>query len=320
MDGLEKHFKQWKKISDRIHKQIGPVMEAQKALEKTLQPPNEMQKAVEKILNPALELQKQYKSQLEPFLEQQRSLQKTFEAIKILNYQSPDLSPYTKQIQQYQKSLSGIITPAFEELQRSFDVLPPKIQEALLLMAQHGWYLDFNMSLPSLWEIKTAILSGEIDDVEKAFVNYFESQLNEIENSFNSQFPNRAHIVTSALKAHRRGEYFLSIPVLLAQTDGICKEVVDQYLFMKKDKKPQTAIYVEQIAADTYKAALLSPLASSTPIGASQYEREDGFNLLNRHMVLHGESLDYGSKVNSLKAISLINYVSQALDTNADIP
>ncbi len=289
MDGLEKHFKQWKQISDRLHGQLGPVMEAQKAL----------------------------KTQLEPFLEQQRKLQKAFEGIKIPNYQLPDLSPFAKQIQQYQKSLTGIISPAFYELQRSFRELPPKIQEALLLLAQHSWYLDFNMPLPSLWEIKKAISSGEIEEVEEALVEYFESRLDEIEKSFGAKFPHRSHIIASAFKAHRNGEYFLSIPVLLAQTDGICKEVVDQYLFMKKDKKPRTAIYVEQLAADTYKAALLSPLAASTPIGASEHEREEGFNLLNRHMVLHGESLDYGSKMNSLKAISLINYVSQALETDA---
>lgn len=306
MDRLEKHFKQWKQISDRLHGQLGPVMEAQKA--------------IEKALRPTLELQKVLKTQFEPFLEQQRKLQKALEGIKIPNYQLTDLSPFTKQIQQYQKSLSGIITPAFEELQRSFRELPAKIQEALLLLAQHGWYLDFNMPIPSLWDIKEAISSGEIDEVEEALVAYFESQLDEIENSFSAQFPHRSHIIASAFKAHRNGEYFLSIPVLLAQTDGICKEVVDQYLFMKKDKKPRTAIYVEQIAADTYKTALLSPLAARTPIGASEHEREEGFNLLNRHMVLHGESLNYGSRVNSLKAISLVNYVSQALETDADYP
>lgn len=306
MDGLEKHFKQWKQISDRLHGQLGPVMKAQKA--------------IEKALRPTLKLQKALNTQLEPFLEQQRKLQKALEGIKVPNYQLPDLSPFTKQIQQYQKSLSGIITPAFEELQGSFRELPPKIQDALLLLAQHGWYLDFNMPLPSLWDIREAISSGEIDEVEETLVEYFENQLDEIENSFSAQFPHRSHIIASAFKAHRNGEYFLSIPVLLAQTDGICKEVVDQYLFMKKDKKPRTAIYVEQIAADTYKAALLSPLAASTPIGASEHEREQGFNLLNRHMVLHGESLDYGSKVNSLRAISLVNYVSQALETDAESP
>lgn len=306
MDALEKHFKQWKRISDRLQGQLGPVLEAQRALEKAMRP--------------TLELQKALKSPLEPFLEEQGRLQKVFEGIKLPTYNLPDLSPFTKQIQQYQESLSGIISPAFEELQRSFEELPPKIQEALLLLAQHGWYLDFNMSLPSLWDIKKAISSGEIEEVEEALVEYFESQLDEVEKSFGSKFPHRSHIISSAIKAHRNGEYFLSIPVFLAQTDGICKEVVYQYLFRKKDRKPCTAIYVEQVAADTYKAALLSPLAASTPISASEHEREEGFNLLNRHMVLHGESLDYGNKVNSLKAISLINYVSQALETDADYP
>lgn len=304
MDGLENHLKQWKQISDRLHVQLTPVTEAQKA--------------IENALRPTVELQKALKTQLESFLDQQRKLQKLFEGIKIPNYQLPDLIPFAKQIQQYQKSLSDIITPAFKELQRSFRDLPPKIQEALLLLAQHGWYLDFNMPLSTLWEIKNAISSGEIIEVEESLVEYFESQLDEIESSFSAQFPHRSHIIASAFKAHRDGEYFLSIPVLLAQTDGICKEVVDQYLFIKKDKKPRTAIYVEQVAADTYKAALLSPLAASIPIGASEHEREEGFNLLNRHMVLHGESLDYGSQVNGLKAISLVNYVSQALKTDAD--
>ena len=302
MDALEKHFKQWKQISDRLKGQLGPVLEVQRALEKAMRP--------------TLEL----KSPLEPFFEEQRRLQKAFESIKLSTYNLPDLSPFTKQIQQYQKSLSGIISPAFEELQRSFEELPPKIQEALLLLAQQCWYLDFNMPLPSLWKIKKAISSGEVEEVERALVEYFESQLDEVEKSFGAKFPHRYHIISSAIKAHRNGEYFLSIPVFLAQTDGICKEVVDQYLFMKKDRKPCTAIYVEQVAADTYKAVLLSPLATSTPISASEHERENGFNLLNRHMVLHGYSLDYGNKVNSLKAISLINYVSQALETNADYP
>lgn len=249
MDALEKHLKHLKQMSDRLHRQLGPVMEAQKA--------------IEKAWSPTLELQKALKSELDPFLEKQRKLQETFERIKLPSYQLPDLSPFTKQIAQYQKSLSGIITPAFEELQRSFKELPPNIQEALLLLAQHGWYLDFNMPLPSLWEIKNAISSGEIKEVEDALVVYFEGQLEEIEKTINAQFPHRAHIISSAVKAHRSGDYYLSIPVLLAQTDGVCKEVVDQYLFMKKDKKPRTAIYVEQVAADTYKAALLSPLAAS---------------------------------------------------------
>lgn len=89
---------------------------------------------------------------------------------------------------------------------------------------------------------------------------------------------------------------------------------------MKQNRKPRTAIYVEQIAVDTFRAVLLSPLAHSLPIGASEKERGAGFNELNRHMVLHGESLDYGTKTNSLKAISLINYVSHVLNSDDNEP
>jgi hypothetical protein len=306
MDALEKHFKQWNKISERLHTQLEPVLEAQRSIERSLRP--------------TLEIQQALRSSSEPFLEEQRKLQKALDGIKLPSFQLPDLSAYTNQIEQYQKSLIGIISPAFEEIRRSFRELPPKMQGALMLLAQHGWFWDLNIALPSLWKISKAIVSGEINKAEKTLVEYFEGQVEEIEKTISTRFPRRAHIISAAINAHRRGEYYLSIPVFLAQTDGICKDVVGQYFFMKKDKKPRTAIYVEQVAADTLRAALLSPLAASTPIAASEYERDECFNLLNRHMVLHGDSLDYGTKVNSLKTISLINYVSQALEPDVDYP
>lgn len=133
-----------------------------------------------------------------------------------------------------------------------------------------------------------------------------------------SQFPKRSHILRAAFSAHRRAEYELSVPVFLTQVDGICKETSDQYLFLKHNKKPQTAIYVAQFASNNFRAALLSPVAEALPIGASESERPQGFADLNRHTVLHGESLDYGSKTNSLKAISLLNYVVYVLRQDRD--
>ena len=93
MDALDKHFKQWKQISDRLQGQLGPVLEAQRALEKAM--------------SPTLELQEALKSPLEPFFEEQRRLQKAFEGIKLPTYNLPDLSPFTKQIQQYQRAVTS---------------------------------------------------------------------------------------------------------------------------------------------------------------------------------------------------------------------
>jgi hypothetical protein len=178
--------------------------------------------------------------------------------------------------------------------------------------------MDPEMSHQSLLELKDALSEGNVAEAEAALVEYFEERIAEMEESITRKFPHRSHLISSALGAHSKKEYVLSIPVLLAQVDGICKETVNKYLFMKNNKKPETAVYVASIATDTYMAALLSPLAEVLPISASNGQRPEGFSGLNRHTVLHGESLDYGSKINSLKAISLLNYVAHVLP--ADTP
>jgi hypothetical protein len=206
---------------------------------------------------------------------------------------------------------------AFEGLQKSLQRLQnlsPRTQEAVLLLGFHGWYLDLEMTLPQLWTLEKALSDGNTAKAEETLAEYFEGRSDDIENSIIKRFPRREHLLRPAFGAHRRQEYVLSIPVFLTQTDGICKDATNHYFFLKRYNKPQTAHYVEQIAADALTASLLSPLARTLPISASERERSSGDNALNRHAVLHGEALNYGTKINSLKAISLINYVAHILE------
>lgn len=303
---LDAHLKEWQELSKRLRAQMSPALEAQEALQKSMQPIIEAQNSLQKAL--------------EPILAQQESWKKLAESVQIPHFEIADLSRFAIQATGFQKSIQQLVTPAFERLQKTFLQLPIRTREALLLLGAEGWYLDLEMPIPGLWQLKDALAEGNVTEAEEALVEYFESRLSEIEKSITVRFPHREHLVRAAFNAHRRQEYELAIPVLLVQTDGICKEVVNQYLFMKQNKRPRTAIYVEQIAADSYTAALLSPLAQTLPISASESERPEGSNALNRHTVLHGESLNYGSKINSLKAISLINYVAHVLEKQAGNP
>ena len=296
---VEAHLKQWQEIAERLRKQMEPFRDVQESIRKSIQPFIDSRETLQKAL--------------EPIFANQERWRQIAESVRLPQIVLPDLSPIAKQVVDFQKAIQESIGPAFLELHKGFQELPARTQEALLLLGRHGWYLDPEMSLPALWELKRALSEGNILEAEAALVEYFEGRVSEIEESITTKFPHRSHLIRSAFGAHQREEYVLSIPVLLAQADGICKETVDQYLFIRQDKKPSTAIYVAQIAADTYMAALLSPLAAIMPIGASEKERTAGFAALNRHTVLHGESLDYGSKPNSLKAISLVNYVAHVL-------
>jgi len=306
MDALDAHFRQWQKTAEQLRAQLTPSLKIQETLKKSLGPLLEAQTALEKAVGPIISQQNRWGELIESF--------------KVPQFAVPDLSILAEQTSHFQKVLRECITPAFERLQRSFRDLPPRTQEALLLLGDHGWYLDLEMPLPGLWELKEALSEGNVAEAENALAEHFEARQEEIEKSISERFPHRAHLIRAAFNAHRREEYELSIPVLLAQTDGICKELVHQYLFIKRNKKPGTATYVDQIEADTYRAALLSPLAKTLPINASECERPAGSAALNRHTVLHGESLDYGSKINSLKAISLVNYVAHVLEVGKKNP
>lgn len=251
-------------------------------------------------LSPAMEAHEKLQGIMGPAIEQFKALQE-------------ELKPIAAKFAELQQSIEVLVGPALERIEEGLRDLPDHAREALILLGEHGWYLDLNMPLPALWRLRKAISEGNLRDAEEALVAYFDTQLEKIERSIAEGYPRRAHLVTAAFKAHRRGEFDLSIPVLLAQTDGICKEVTGHYFFMARDGKPGTAIYVEEVLADAFEKALLAPLGQKLPVNFSAKDRHPAFNALNRHTVLHGESLDYGSKMNSLKGISLINYVAAVL-------
>lgn len=295
---LETYFKQYQKIGERMRIAVAPIQKQHEYFQKCFQPLVESQKTLQKALEPILAKQKKL-----------QGIIPSFELSKIALYDF-------KQVEKYSSSITRLIASAFKELQRSSRELPSKTRETLISLGGHGWFLDLEMPLSKLWKLTKALTDGNTIEAENALAEYYESRTDGIEKSIVARFPNREKLISAAFNAHRRQEYELSIPVFLAQADGICKEVVNEHLFLKHNKKPRTAIYVEQIASDAYLAALLSPLAQSLPINASENERDATFGELNRHMVLHGESLNYGNKTNSLKAISLLNYVAHVLDIN----
>ncbi len=263
---------------------------------------------VQEVTSSMLEIRQQLIKTIEPVLQIQTQ---TSDILKNLSLSFENLNQSL--LSNFRFQIENLISPSFENFFESFRQLPEHIQVALLTMGNHGWFFDLEMSLPSLWELENALDEGELKEAEAALVGYFQENLQSIEDRIAAKFPHRAKIIHSAFNAHKRGEYELAIPIFLAQTDGICYEVINQYLFMRSEKKPRTAIYVDTIASDTFRHALLSPLSQPLPISASQNERDETFNELNRHQVMHGESLDYGTEINSLKSISLLNYVAQVL-------
>ncbi|TDR42104.1 hypothetical protein DFR29_109160 [Tahibacter aquaticus] len=210
---------------------------------------------------------------------------------------------------EYASRLAKQAQSAFEAIAE----LPSSIRAELGVLAARGWYLDPELPASAPAKLRKAIETGDQEAADAALVLHFTSELPTIRSHLITKYPKRAHIFNRAVDAHEQGAYELSVPVLLTQVDGICWDMTSFLLFKADNKRPQVAKYVDQFSANAYRHALLTPLLKMHPISASEKARPAGFDGLNRHQVLHGESVTYNTEMNSLKVVSLLKYLSWVL-------
>ena len=209
------------------------------------------------------------------------------------------------------QNLENYLAP-FKEFEATLASYPPELKASLIELAKHGWFMDFSWWAQTPIVLKNEIIAGNLDQVEISLEEIFQSRLDMIEQQICAVVPARSEIIKSAFRAHRNQEFNLSVPVFFSQIDGICKELLGDYLFTSNNGRPSVASHLEINYQDEFAKSLLAPLLESTSINLTEKKRPADFNGLNRHLVLHGESLTYGNFRNSLKAISLLNYVAHS--------
>ena len=196
----------------------------------------------------------------------------------------------------------------FAEYQRRLATeIPERDRKALQRLGEEGWFLDPEMPLSLIQEIE--LLDEHPNEMAEWLSDFFRTRLDVIEGVLVDSYPRRGHLFQQAFEAHRERKYGLSIPVFLTQADGIFWERTPggKNLFSSKRKRTCKE-YALQIS-DSHILAYLHPLSSTLPLWMTSKERGNSFVGLNRHQVLHGESVDYDTERNSLKAISLLTYL-----------
>lgn len=104
-------------------------------------------------------------------------------------------------------------------------------------MARYGWYLDPEFPVSAAAELARALREEEPDRVSEELALHSEGRADEIETALATSFPGRQGILADAFEAHREGKFNLSVPVFIAQADGMCKERLDFLLFVGRARK-----------------------------------------------------------------------------------
>jgi hypothetical protein len=272
-------------------------------------------KAASEVARPLLEAQRQWDAALQSAISVQlRDLApltpQLFEVQRVGQRMADAIAPFLKQAAVQQAALQPVLT----QIARAFEDLPPRQKHALEVLLGDGWYLDPVLTFPQVLQVSQLIRDGKHDQARATLCAHFDSRIERLQRHLAERFPARKRLLRAAFRAHQTEDYALSIPVLLAQADGICVELMGVQLYARRDGKPKIADVLELESQTPLMASLLHPLTTPASISASQSERQAGCELLNRHAVLHGESTDYDTRENACRAVSLIAYVAWILD------
>jgi hypothetical protein len=191
-------------------------------------------------------------------------------------------------------------------------------------LTSEGWYFSMqfidSLAISNLHEY----MQRDPAAFKTYVINIFDKQLDTIEKKLTAAFPKRVQILSNIFRHHRQSDYNASIVLALTQADGISKEI-----FSVKDKSnnPVAVGFFDLTRSQSDVRAQKLALAFQLPENSifsvlynqlAKDDRNDSLVLegkttrlsdLNRHAIVHGESVDYGTLTNSVKAILLLDFI-----------
>lgn len=276
---------------------------AREVLEPMRKQMQEQQDAVRKLTAPHEAMLRHAREAIQPMQDLHKAMATQMEAI---HSSVRPLQQYVERIRQQQEAWATSIRGIMEEVPKRMR----KVQEYLF---ERGWYLGPEAALPGISDLAKMIARNEHEAIEQEMQEWAETRIDAVLKEIKSQFASRHAIIGDALAAHRDGKYTLSVPVLLAQADGLAKELIGSFLFRGNPKKDFARLLssLEPVGMGFTLDALATPLRSYSTLGKKPKHPIPGSEQghANRHDVLHGVSTDYPTKANSLRVVSLIDYL-----------
>jgi hypothetical protein len=201
----------------------------------------------------------------------------------------------------------------------------PKLAEKIVLLAQRGWFISKYFGLSEIDQLAHAAATTSLDELEQCIAKLYEEDFTVHLTDIINDYPEREFVLRPAGDAHLRGEYALSVMAFFAQIDGICFHATERYVFRRGGKHVSSLAAIKlgamergdegnlygQLFGLLHEIMWLS-VSKELPTGYSEKERQTrSYDGINRHTVMHGIAMkDYATQENSLKAFSLLSYMS----------
>lgn len=187
-------------------------------------------------------------------------------------------------------------------------------------LAKRGWFIAGSLYPPQYQPLSDALKNQAEDQVEEFLKTHVRGMVSNVRKNAVERWRDRAEILDDAFDAHVQRKFTLSIPVLLAQADGISAHLLGAYLFHTDREHgsitsaASSAINNHCLDRPLYRS-FLGLLLQSSGLRIQTQRRDElvasggVYSPLNRHGVLHGLDCDYATEANSLRGVALISFL-----------
>lgn len=224
---------------------------------------------------------------------------------------------FSKEFPELMKKFSN----PFKNIADAFKVIEEKTPNSLLELSRFGWYVDLSMLPREPIELAEKLKEGDINYVDSYLTEYYSNSITEIKKKLIKNHPARITLIKEAFKTYQAGSYSSSIVLFLTQIDGICYDRAKKMYFTNNRALIRKRIYIPEIEGELNKLTngiiqlLIKPIGEPTLINEATKNLSKYSERLNRHEIIHGIDIEYGTYIKNLKIISLISYFSDIINS-----
>lgn len=199
--------------------------------------------------------------------------------------------------------------PKVSQVIERMNAFPEVVREGSIALAKLGWFYDLQFYSSDFWDILDWVREDKVAEVDAFFITHYEQSATGLQERLLATYPDRAEPLRQAFLAESQGLHFVSIPVLLAQADGIAVDIVGGKLFKSVKKRPQAAGRIDEMALAEFDQKFLAALMQNGGFNASEENMHEFPHAPNRHEIMHGRDILYGTRHNYLKTLSLLAFI-----------
>jgi len=217
-----------------------------------------------------------------------------------------------------QEAIANISKPfegLAEILRKSFELYGQSLTDIKYFVAEDWYVSDSLFYVCSISDFIDFTKQHNTKKLEQFVLETFEKKQKKIFKKIFGANPERKVIIDEIENLYNQKYYYGLIPLCYAQVDGICKEKFG-ISFFDTDKKETTrplklnsALKATELSS--FSRFMSDQLNIKNEMTKNSDNVEDKATSFNRHAVIHGHSKSYGTKINAIRSILLLDFVCE---------